>query len=77
MLFTTEGEEFLGIGMEKPVFLQRGEIVISDGEKLVAVYPHRDADNTKITEKTKNVVLLVCGFRVSEKKLYWRLRKWR
>lgn len=63
MRFATEGEEFLGIGMEKPMILQGGEIVISDGEKLVAVYPHRDADNTKITEKTKNVVLLVCGVR--------------
>ncbi len=61
MRFATEGEEFLGIGMEKPMLLQGGEIVISDGEKLVAVYPHRDADNTKISVKTKNVLLLVCG----------------
>ncbi|UCE15296.1 MAG: hypothetical protein JSV12_05275 [Candidatus Bathyarchaeota archaeon] len=61
MRFATEGEKFLGIGMEKPMVLQGGEIVISDGEKLVAVYPHRDADNTKITMKTKNVMLLMCG----------------
>jgi len=54
-------EEFMGIGMEKPMRLQGGEIVISDEEKLVAIYPHRDADNTKITEETKNVLLLVCG----------------
>ncbi len=61
MRFAIGGEEFLGIGMEKSMVLQGGEIVISDGEKLVAVYPHRDADNTKITMKTKNVLLLVCG----------------
>jgi len=61
MRFTEKGEEFLGIGMEKPMLLQGGEIVVSDGEKLVAMYPYRDADSTKITEKTKNVVLLVCG----------------
>ena len=61
MRFATEGDKFLGIGMEKPMVLQGGEIVISDDEKLVAVYPHRDADNTKITMKTKNVLLLVCG----------------
>ncbi|MDH5664470.1 MAG: phenylalanine--tRNA ligase beta subunit-related protein, partial [Candidatus Bathyarchaeota archaeon] len=61
MRFAIKGEEFLGIGMEKPMVLQGGEIVISDGEELVAVYPHRDADNTKVTMKTKNVVLLVCG----------------
>ena len=54
-------EEFMGIGMKKPIRLQGGEIVISDEEKLVAIYPHRDADNTKITESTRNVLLLVCG----------------
>ena len=61
MRFAEKGENFLGIGMEKPMLLQGGEIVVSDNEKLVAVYPYRDADDTKITEKTKNVMLLVCG----------------
>jgi len=61
MRFAEKDEEFLGIGMEKPMSLKGGEIVVSDSEKLVAVYPYRDADNTKITEKTKNVMLLVCG----------------
>jgi len=61
MRFAEKGEEFLGIGMEKPMLLKGGEIVVSGGEKLVAVYPHRDADDTKITEKTKNVMLLACG----------------
>jgi DNA/RNA-binding domain of Phe-tRNA-synthetase-like protein len=61
MRFAEKGEEFMGIGMQKPIVLQGGEIVVSDSEKLVAVYPHRDADNTKVTEKTKNVVLVICG----------------
>lgn len=61
MRFAEKGEEFLGIGMEKPLVLRGGEIVVSDGEKLVATYPYRDADDTKITEETRNVVLLVCG----------------
>ena len=61
MRFAIEGEEFMGIGMEKPMHLEGGEIVISDGEKLIAVYPHRDADNTKVTNKTVDVVMLVCG----------------
>jgi len=61
MRFGKKGTRFLGIGMEKPMLLQGGEIVVSDSEKLVAIYPYRDADTTKITEKTKNVVLLVCG----------------
>jgi len=61
MRFAEKREKFLGIGMEKHMLLQGGEIVVSDSEKLVAIYPYRDADSTKITEKTKNVMLLVCG----------------
>lgn len=54
-------EEFMGIGMNKPMILQGSEIVVSDEEKLVAIYPHRDAEDTKVTEQTRNVLLLVCG----------------
>jgi DNA/RNA-binding domain of Phe-tRNA-synthetase-like protein len=61
MRFAEKREKFLGIGMEKHMLLQGGEIVVSDSEKLVAIYPYRDADSAKITEKTKNVMLLVCG----------------
>jgi len=55
------GEEFLGIGMERPVVLQGGEAVVADGEKLIAIYPYRDADACKIKERTGNVLMLVCG----------------
>ncbi|MCX8189031.1 MAG: phenylalanine--tRNA ligase beta subunit-related protein [Nitrososphaeria archaeon] len=55
------GEKFLGIGMEKPILLNGTEIVISDNEKLVAIYPYRDAEATKISDETRNVVFLVCG----------------
>jgi DNA/RNA-binding domain of Phe-tRNA-synthetase-like protein len=61
MRFAEEGERFYGIGMEKPLILKGGEIVVSDEEKLVAIYPYRDADNTKVTEKTENVTIVVCG----------------
>ncbi len=61
MRFAEEGEQFLGIGMEKPLVLKGGEIVIADNEKLIAVYPYRDADNTKVTEKTRNITIVVCG----------------
>jgi DNA/RNA-binding domain of Phe-tRNA-synthetase-like protein len=61
MRFATEGEEFYGIGMEDPLVLKGGEIVLSDNEKMIAVYPYRDANNTKVTEKTKNVTIVVCG----------------
>ncbi len=61
MRFAEDGEQFYGIGMEKPLILKGGEIVVSDEKKLVAIYPYRDADNTKVTEKTKNIMMVVCG----------------
>lgn len=56
-----EGEEFLGIGMDKPVVLGGGEAVIEDGSRLAAIYPYRDADHSKVTMKTRNVLMLMCG----------------
>lgn len=59
--FAEKGEEFTGIGMKKPVVLQGNEPVIQSGDELIALYPHRDADKSKITLSTKNVLLVVCG----------------
>lgn len=59
--FAMENEPFIGIGMKKPKILQGGEVVIADAERLVAIYPHRDADYTKVTFETKDVVILLCG----------------
>ena len=56
-----EGEEFLGIAMKKPVVLKGGEAVIQDDEGLVAIYPYRDADHSKVSGATSNVLLLLCG----------------
>jgi len=56
-----EGEEFLGIAMKKPVVLKGGEAVIQDDEGLVAIYPYRDADHSKVSGATGNVLLLLCG----------------
>lgn len=61
MRFAQEGEEFLGIGMDKPTELSGGEIVISDSEKLIAIYPYRDSEKTKITMSTNDVLFMVCG----------------
>jgi len=55
------GEEFMGIGMGKPALLIGGEVVVNDDDRLVAVYPYRDADFSKVTAQTKNVVFLICG----------------
>jgi DNA/RNA-binding domain of Phe-tRNA-synthetase-like protein len=61
MKFAKKGEQFHGIGMKKAFILKGEEIVISDNKKLIAIYPYRDAENTKVTEKTKNVTLIACG----------------
>jgi len=55
------GEEFLGIAMKHPKFLRGGEAVIEDGEQLVAIYPYRDADATKVTLASQDVRMLICG----------------
>jgi DNA/RNA-binding domain of Phe-tRNA-synthetase-like protein len=55
------GEEFHGIGMKEPKILKGQEIVISDEEKLIAIYPYRDAENTKVTDKTESIYILSCG----------------
>jgi len=54
-------EQFLGIGMNKMMSLNGGEVVVADDEKVIAVYPYRDADTTKVGETTTDVVLMVCG----------------
>lgn len=69
------GEVFLGIGMKKEKVLQGGEVVMEDDEKLIAVYPYRDADNTKITLGTRNMVLIACGVPGIEEKHLMRAGK--
>ena len=56
-----QGETFLGIGMEAPVALTGVEIVCEDADRLVAIYPYRDADAGKVTSETHDVRFLVCG----------------
>lgn len=55
------GKTFLGIAMDKPVVLSGGEAVIQDDKQLVAIYPYRDADYSKVSQDTKNVLMLMCG----------------
>jgi DNA/RNA-binding domain of Phe-tRNA-synthetase-like protein len=61
MRFGNAGENFLGIGMDKPMTLAGGEIVMADASRLIAVYPHRDAGYSRITLHTQNSILISCG----------------
>jgi DNA/RNA-binding domain of Phe-tRNA-synthetase-like protein len=59
--FAENGEEFTGIGMEKPTTLTSKMLVLADSKRVLCIYPHRDADYTKITEKTKNILVVGYG----------------
>jgi DNA/RNA-binding domain of Phe-tRNA-synthetase-like protein len=61
MRMSTPGEKFLGIGMQKPLTLIGKEPIVTDEDKTIAVYPYRDSDETKITLKTMDTIILVCG----------------
>ncbi|MCS7124065.1 MAG: phenylalanine--tRNA ligase beta subunit-related protein [Candidatus Bathyarchaeota archaeon] len=59
--FAEKGEPFTGIGMDKPLALESNMLVLADTKRVLCVYPHKDADQTKITEKTKRVLLVGYG----------------
>jgi len=59
--FAKEGEPFTGIGMDKPTALKSNMLVLADTKRVLCIYPHRDADQTKITEKTRNILLVGYG----------------
>jgi len=61
MRFAEEGEVFLGIGMAAPVTLHKSQVILADEGAIVAVYPYRDSDTTKITSTTKAVQIVACG----------------
>lgn len=49
------------MGIEKPITVAIKLLVVSDRKRIVCIYPHRDADATKITEKTKTVAIIGYG----------------
>ena len=59
--FSELGEEFLGIGMGSPIVLKGGEVVVSDRDGILAIYPYRDAERSKIQFTTQSVIILACG----------------
>ena len=59
--FSKTHEEFHGIGMTAPVELTERMLVLADTKRIVCIYPHRDADATKITAETKNVLVIGYG----------------
>lgn len=61
MRFAREGEKFRGIGMKEPVQLKPNQVVLCDEADIIAVYPYRDSDVTKVTLATKKMHVIACG----------------
>lgn len=59
--FSKEGDVFQGIDMQAPKRLEERMLVVADRQQILCIYPHRDADSTKITFKTENVLLVGYG----------------
>lgn len=59
--FAEDGETFRGIGMDRSMTLTGGELVVADGDSLIAVYPYRNSANTKLTVDSTDAFVLICG----------------
>jgi len=59
--FAKKGETFIEIGGKAPMELLGGEMVISDEERIFSIPIYRDGEGTKITEATRNIMLVVLG----------------
>jgi DNA/RNA-binding domain of Phe-tRNA-synthetase-like protein len=59
--FAENGETFAGIGMAKPMTLTSKMLIFADQKQVLCIYPYRDSDYTKITERTRNVLIVGYG----------------
>ncbi|HEV8359077.1 MAG TPA: phenylalanine--tRNA ligase beta subunit-related protein [Candidatus Thermoplasmatota archaeon] len=59
--FARAGEDFVSIGQDQREVLQGHELVVADAARVIAFYPHRDSDATKVTDATTDVLLVACG----------------
>ncbi|MHA2060305.1 MAG: B3/B4 domain-containing protein [Candidatus Ranarchaeia archaeon] len=54
-------DQFWGIGMSEPKYLDLKTLVMSDQKGIACVYPYRDADRTKIGLETNTLLLMTAG----------------
>lgn len=68
--FAKNSEAFTGIGMNKPVPLTDKMLVLADENQILCIYPYRDSDHAKITEQTRNLLIVGYGApRITETQL--------
>jgi DNA/RNA-binding domain of Phe-tRNA-synthetase-like protein len=58
---TSHGEKFVGIGGK--TLETQGEIVMSDDNKILNIFPYRDSEITKITTSTRSARVVLAGVR--------------
>jgi DNA/RNA-binding domain of Phe-tRNA-synthetase-like protein len=54
-------ENFLGIGMKQSKQLEANIPIIVDQKSIISIYPYRDADHTKLSNKTQSVLITADG----------------
>lgn len=60
--FAASGEEFLDISGQKRILQgNKKEVVLSDSQGIMHVFPYRDSWRTKVTDKTKKILVVGCG----------------
>jgi len=59
--FSKKGDMFQGIGTQPSKQLNQNLLLVTDKRQVLCIYPHRDADATKITGKTANILLVGYG----------------
>ncbi|MFX0084598.1 MAG: B3/4 domain-containing protein [Candidatus Hodarchaeota archaeon] len=74
--FAETDEPFLGIGSSKARNLSGKELVLADRKGIISLYPHRDADRTKISLETKKALLVAFGVPgISQEELRFSIEK--
>jgi DNA/RNA-binding domain of Phe-tRNA-synthetase-like protein len=59
--FAKNTDALTGIGMSRPLSLTDKMLVLADEVQVLCVYPYRDSDYTKISEQTRNVLIIGYG----------------
>lgn len=58
--YPSMGEEFQGIGSRHRI-LTGNELLLADSEKILCIYAYGDGDVTKLTTKTRDILLVTYG----------------
>lgn len=59
--FSNAQDEFLGIGMDKPARITEKTLLLADRKRILCIYPYRDAQATRITEETHDMLIIGYG----------------